>query len=661
MDTCHVKLEDGILALENDRIRRLYKWNNGHLIGLRIEDLMRGHGWDLDAAAPDMFPGRTVDAAGEGGLELMEHPATSCTPAHLRAEVVTSLDGLEIKRVFRLYPGCPAIACDLYFRGHAEDLSSALVLERLSLPRVHWRALAVRFFDVTDRNNTLVHERAILPYRFPMRLVGNLLFLDEVLQDRGLFVLKEAPCADAQLRYPGHDFVVQIGEVELVGGGLGIDDLDLETWTRAYGFVTGVTGNGDLGRLQALRTYQEQLRIHQPDRDEMVMMNIWGDRGQDTRISESFALAELAAGARLGVTHLQLDDGWQWGRSSNSAFEGGSLERIWDNPDYWTPHPERFPDGLAPVVARGRELGIETCLWFNPSKDGSYAHWRDDAETLIGLYRDYGIRTFKIDGVQVPDKRAEVNLRRLFDAVRAATDDEVVFNLDVTAGQRYGYHYFNEYGNVFLENRYTDWANYYPHWTLRNLWMLSHYVPPQNLQIEFLNVWRNADHYRADDPLAPTRVPFAYAFAITMVAQPLAWFEATGLPESAYEISSLLRSYRQHQVRLHEGQIFPMGEEPSGTGWTGFQSIREDGGYVLVLREYNDRHEARLKLHALGDRAVTFQCLLGDGSDFEVAAGPSGDVFVDFVDFSLPHPYSFALYAYAWRDPDLWMGGPVGG
>ena len=129
------------------------------------------------------------------------------------------------------------------------------------------------------------------------------------------------------------------------------------------------------------------------------------------------------------------------------------------------------------------------------------------------LYRDHGIRTFKIDGVQVPDKRAETNLRCMFDAVRAATDDQAVFNLDVTAGQRYGYHYFNEYGNVFVENRYTDWSNYYPHWTLRNVWMLSRYVPAQNLQVEFLNVWRRGRtelrSWINDKATGPLRARFA--------------------------------------------------------------------------------------------------------------------------------------------------------
>ena len=122
---------------------------------------------------------------------------------------------------------------------------------------------------------------------------------------------------------------------------------------------------------------------------------------------------------------------------------------------------------------------------------------------LIDLHRRYGIRTFKIDGVDIPDKTADVRFRAMLDKVMEATGGEAVFNLDATAGQRFGYHYLTQYGNIFLENRYTDWSNYYPHWTLRNLWTLSRYVPPQSLQIEFLNRWRNADKYPADDPLAP--------------------------------------------------------------------------------------------------------------------------------------------------------------
>ena len=640
MAECHASLAGNVLTLDTGAIRRTYEWNRGHLIGRRIDDVLRCHGWELHGESPDhAWAGGGADE--DGRLEVIDHAASTTVPAHVRAEVAAKVGSLEIKRVFRLYPGCPAIACDVYLRGSVEDLPFGAALETLALPGVHWRARAVEFFDVTDRNNTLVREVAVLPFRFERRLSGNLLYLDEALADRGLFLLKEAPTAIAHLAYPGYDFVVKVGEARAVGLGVEASDVTADAWARAYGTVVGVTGGGELGRLMALRAYQERIRVHAPCRDEMVLMNTWGDRGQDTRLCEGFALAELEAGARLGISHLQLDDGWQAGRSSNSAYEGGSLDSIWDNPAYWLPHPERFPRGLQPVVDRGRELGIEVCLWFNPSKDGSYAHWEADAQTLAGLYREHGIRMFKIDGVRAPDKRAETNLRRMFDAVRAATGDDAVFNVDVTAGLRFGYHMLNEYGNLFLENRYTDWSNYYPFWTLRNLWMLSRYVPPQSLQIEFLNLWRNADRYAEEDPLAPANVPFGYAFACTMMAQPLAWFEATGLPEAAFEIADLVRVYREHQVRIHAGRIFPIGQEPSGTGWTGFQSIRGNGGYMLVLREYNDRSAVRLQLYGLAGRTVSFETVLGQGTDFEGVSDAEGG-----ISFELPGPHTFALYAY---------------
>ena len=759
METCRAVLENGILTLENDRIRRVYAWNEGHLVGRQIVDKSGGRNWDLAGDVPDVdVPGLDVPPT-DGDLDTAWQEATAYTPAHLRARVTTHLGDLWVRRRFRIYPGCPAIACDLTLRGKppllwtlssqaggmdealiracqpwvvsaaqqfvregislsdlvdagnvallralrafdpmrepnfehyvvrwirmgvhqaipdaqrivdprldaGEELSDvwsplddrikkrvdawlgqrpAVTVERLCLSGRHLDLDCVQFYDVTDRRNTLVRRESVLPYRHEGRLTGNLLLVRDPLVGGGLFVLKEAPCSDVQLAGPGYDFMHRTGEIRAAGIGVEPDDLRPDEWTRGYGTVVGVGGGDEYALLSALRTYQEQVRIHTPGRDEMILLNTWGDRGQDTRICEGFALDELACAARLGITHFQLDDGWQAGRSSNSAYAGGSLEGIWAQEDYWSPHPERFPGGLGPVVERSRALGIELCLWFNPSKDGSYAHWREDADVLIGLYRQHGIRTFKVDGVMVPDKQADLNLRAMFERVMQATGGEAVFNLDVTAGQRWGYHYGNEYGNIFLENRYTDWGNYYPHWTLRNLWMLSRYLPPQNLQIEFLNVWRNADNYPPDDPLAPHRVPFETCFAIAMAAQPLAWFEATGLPEEAFEVAPLIRAYRAHQERIHAGQIFPIGEEPSGTSWTGFQSISRQGGegYLLVYRERNDRESAGLELWDLAGQRLRCECVAGHGADFEGAVDAAGTLRVH-----LPGPFTFALYQY---------------
>jgi len=665
MDECRAILENDTLTLENNLIQRQFAWNKGHLISQHIVDKCDGHTWTLAGTAPDcVFPGETREPA-DGALTVTRCPATPLKPEHVQADVMTRLGELDLLRRFRLYPNCPAIACEVYVRGQArgpwssvrtsegqlaniETLAAARQepwllpsLDRLGLAQPHLRLNCVQFSDVTDRRNTLAATRSLPPYRREAYLTGNLLLIHSMFDDAGLFVLKEAPCSDAQLAWPGCDFVVKQGEVQVTGVGLEPCDLKPDVWTRGYGSVVGVAAGGEFGLLSALHTYQRQVRVHQRGRDHMLMLNTWGDRGQDTKVRETFALAELDRAAQLGLTHFQLDDGWQSGQSSNSAFAGGSLENIWERADYWSPHPQRFPNGLAPVVERGKQLGIEVCLWFNPSKDKSYAHWRDDADTLIGLYRQYGLRTFKIDGVMIPDKAADLNLRAMFERVMEVTGGQAVFNLDVTAGRRWGYHYGNEYGNIFLENRYTDWGNYYPHWTLRNLWMLARYVPPQNLQIEFLNKWRNADRYPPDDVLAPCRVPFDYCFAITWMAQPLAWFEATQLPEEAFEIAPLVRLYREHQERIHAGQIFPIGDEPSGTGWTGFQSLRGDAGYVIVYREFNQRPTGRMRLWNLAGRTLRLTAVAGRGSDLITTLDENGE-----LEFHLDQPFSFALYEY---------------
>lgn len=664
MTECRAERQDDLFVIENSRVRREYAWNNGHLISRRLVDKVGGTSWELRAKEPDCaFPGHKLEPR-EGKLKVSEAAVTSVTPAHLRAEVSFRLWDLQVRRVFRVYPDCPAIACDYYLRGrphgswqpgsaHPASRGSVeseaiwqtgplepAIMERLATARHHLRVTAVQFFDVTDRRNNLVQTRAVLPYRDD-RLAGNLLLVESLLDEARLFVLKEAPCSDVQLAWPGYDFACKEGGMQVVGLGIEPEDLDPRDWRRCYGIATGVATGGEYELLSALRAYQENLRLQQPGRDHMIMLNTWGDRSQDTKLCEAFALDEIEAGARLGVTHFQLDDGWQKGRSSNSAFEGGSLEGIWDRRDYWEVNLERFPNGLRPVVGAARDRGIELCLWFNPSRDESYAHFADDLRALLKLHRDHGIRTFKIDGVDIPDKQADLNFRMFLDGLQLPTRNRIVFNLDATAMRRFGFHYLNQYGNIFLENRYTDWGNYYPHRTLRNLWQLSRYVPAQSLQIEFLNRWRNAAKYGADDPLAPCRVPFDYCFAITMMAQPLAWFEASSLPEEAFELAPVIRVYREHQEQIHAGRIFPIGEEPCGTGWTGFQSCQGDHGYFAVYRELNDRETARLNTWGLGGNNLGCTTVLGQGQDFEATASEDG-----LVEFHLPMPFTFALYRY---------------
>lgn len=663
-DYCSARLTEENLILENSRISRIFSWNNGNLITRTISDKQTGKTWSSASIKSDMsFPGQSANTNDATFSSVIVHE-TAVKPEHLEATVICRSSELEIKRIFRIYPDCPAIACDIYLRGKVEkpwaqqsfspgDMQNiekltesanpqfVPVLEKLELPGKHWQLNAIEFFDITDRFNTLVKETHALSYQDNI-FRGNLLFATDLISHNGLFILKESPTSNVQLAYPGGDFLSNFGSIRMIGAGMQQSDLDPHLWKKAYGFVTGVFGGDDVNKLLALRNYQQHNRIHRPDRDEMIMMNTWGDRGQDMKVNEAFCMSELDACARLGITHFQLDDGWQSGRSANSAYGGGSFDNIWQTPDYWKPDSVKFPRGLAPIVEKGEKLGIKICLWFNPSPDDGNCNWEKDADALISFYKKYGICTFKIDGVRMPDKQSEINFRRLLDKVVKATDGQVVFNLDVTAGKRGGYNSFNEYGNIFLENRYTDWQNYYPYWTLRNLWMLSRYLPAQNFQIEFLNKWRNTDKY-GDDPFAPDKYSFDYLFAITMAAQPLAWFEGSNLPKEAFAISPIIASYKKVMSDFHSGVILPIGDEPSGKSWTGFQSHKtgSDNGYILIFREQNESSTKVFTLPVIMAGTYRFEPVVGNGEAFNSEIETNRNITI-----SLERPDSFVLYKY---------------
>ncbi len=263
---------------------------------------------------------------------------------------------------------------------------------------------------------------------------------------------------------------------------------------------------------------------------------------------------------------------------------------------------------------------------------------------IINLFRSTGISYYKIDGVEIPDKQAEINLGKFFGKVKDQTNGKVFFDLDLTAGTRGGYFMFRYAGNLFLENRYTDWGNYYPFHTLRNVWMLSRYFPPEVLQVEFLNKWRNKDKYPSDDPFAPSAYEnFDYLFAVTMAGQPLAWFEATGLPEDSFSVSTEIDAYRKIQGDFHAGNVFPVGDEPSGRSWTGFQSVQEGKGYFLIFRENSDDGEVEIKTFLPPGSKIFITPVCGNDPDGsrECVVSSEGK-----VKFCLPAVNNYELYQY---------------
>ena len=81
---------------------------------------MSGYDFELFRKKPDfVIPGVTTHSSqGKLNIKKEENPIKL---AHLGVEIICQLGNLEIKRIFRIYPGYPPIACDYYISGEASD------------------------------------------------------------------------------------------------------------------------------------------------------------------------------------------------------------------------------------------------------------------------------------------------------------------------------------------------------------------------------------------------------------------------------------------------------------------------------------------------------------------------------------------------------------
>ncbi|TRX60668.1 alpha-galactosidase [Fulvivirga sp. M361] len=612
-------LKNDTLYIANRHVAFTYYWNQGNIVPVEAEDKTSGK--TLIFPPQDIgglvLPGENQRIT-HTELTINDQQTFPGEHVHKAITIYFNLGELQVKHLIKLYPEAPAISHTYFLKGSAaanqwtsvqtnrlnmierKDVEGERGPERIGfipLAQNHWKVKVAAFKEATDHHDNLVSESILLPYR-KEQLRGNVLIASHPQQSIGFFIIKESPIDHSQQYYNGYDFQVDKKGISIHGIGISPKDLSDE-WVRGYGYALGLAGTGKSSMHRALLTYQKQLRRYIPERDGMILANTWGDRSKDSRMNESFILDEITQAAKLGITHLQLDDGWQQGLSRNSASKAGKKWDDWSTED-WQPHTGRFPNGFKKIIDTARKKEISIGLWFNPSKANSYELWERDADILLDYYRRYGIRVFKIDGMDLADKQSEINLRKLFTKVMQATEGKVTFNMDVTAGRRVGYHYFNEFGNIFLENRYTDWGNYYPHRTLRNLWKLSAYVPAERLQIEFLNNARNAKKYAQDDVLVPQRMPLIYTSAVTLCAQPLAWMELSGLSETNTDkLKSQLTAYKSVKDLFHQCVVVPTGTEPSGfsiTGFVGFQSNRPV--LLLVYKEQTEGVDFKLDIES---------------------------------------------------------------
>ena len=295
--TAYSRLAGDTLVIGNDAIERSFLWNDGNLITTEVRDKRNGKVFLSHSKTPDCY--LVKGTLSDGHYEAKRVESDGVHEAHLLVTVACRIGTLEILRHYRIYDECAVIGCDTYLRGamaasnsketsaadrknieFAADMATEVgtpTLDRLQLEGKHWQTRVVEFFDVTDWNDNLVTERSFIPYR-RTGYRGNLLIASDNVGGGAFFILKEAPTSSTQLAYTGKDFVTEFGTFLVTGIGLSPKDVTADKWTRAYSCILGVAADNGYAALSELRRYQKGQRLLRPYRDEMVVMNTWGDR-----------------------------------------------------------------------------------------------------------------------------------------------------------------------------------------------------------------------------------------------------------------------------------------------------------------------------------------------------------------------------------------------
>ncbi len=655
---CYFTREGDTVTLGNSRIERVWRIGPSGFSTIHFVDKRTGRDWAAEGCRESVMTTET------GNISLSaltvddvfaEQIQTPISAACLRVTFRLHSDGLRIRKCFDLYPDTPAIRAWLEVTSDADRSSFDYTqVEAMSLELANAQATAVELHDLTDTTNHLATVRQT-DLAEPRKMIGNYVFIEEHAGD-GVFAYKESPVPNSQLYHLYYDSAADAQG--MAGVGAGFHNLPAGKTRRTYAFAIGVYSGGRDGGILALKEYQAARYRLQPDRDYIVSANSWGAFHED--IDEAKMIAEVEAAAEMGIESVAVDAGW------THNIMGGD------------PDPEKFPQGFGPLAARARELGVKLELWMVPNRlhdqldvlqehgdwiartnnlvpcDTLKSYW--DTQ-LVGIelcnedcfqwmksyflkFYDQGFHRFKMDTFQCDGYDTLVgDLSDHYEALRRLMHELVVerpgltFTQDSTRTNRPIYDYYMDYGVIFLENRYMPRppehnGRYHPWKTLRNLWQIAPYIPPQKINLELIE---DQEGYSPE-----------YLLATVMMANPLFWEAlAEASEESRAAMKRAVALYKQHRQGIYSGAIFPIGDMPDGFSWTGFQSHnpKTQSGYVIFYREDNEDESHTFQLKHLTQPTQFIS--VTDSSPAITCDCPT-----DGVEIALPAKRAFRLYRY---------------
>ncbi len=479
-----------------------------------------------------------------------------------------------------------------------------------SLPGEHWIIRNVKLRAFTDDNDTLTEENEVTYFRGMLQgeRQGEIFCFEDVeTGDARVVISENADYTTATLSIKKYIAVLNNG-----GNGVAI----------------GFCRVGECERL--CRDYQRRARKYER---LVTMSNTWGDRNGSVRVCRDFVLRETDAAEKIGVDIVQIDDGWQMGDTAWQADRDEQRRRIFRD-GYWDCNRDRFPEDLTPVVEYAARKGIRVGMWFAPASRNNYSHFDRDLAVLRKAYEEWGVRFFKLDMYWVTNDVERDRMLRMLKEIHTFGND-VTVQMDVTRNNRLNYLCGRQYGTVFVENRYTGSGNSFPHRILRNLWMISKYIPASRFQFELINPDLNRELYKESDPFAPSLYGMDYLFASVMLSNPLFWMEMQFLSEKRRaELAPIMAVWKEHRENLARMDVCPIGEKPNGRSLTGFLvSDGDEAKYLLLFREVTERSSA---VFSVPTKAAKAEILCANGEcSVEVKDGAIR------VDFKEPRSYAF--------------------
>ena len=664
---CRAKVKNNIFTVENSRIRRVMQCRKGIFFTSSLYDKKNEKEWVKTSGKEHDFYYSGLTCRADGlpaeltvcGAEVkiienvFQHESLS-----LLVSLYDPVRKMLIKRVYTIFPECAAIhtgtvihtpAVPLFFQ--LIECSHAIVkktlhnvIDSIGLDKNSKQVKAVSFFGRTDQTNDMVKVQAFKTAAGKnLFLQGNMIFLTDGSRN-GLFMTQEAPSCGEKRQEGECDFMVSGGAVKSLGWGIlpyEFKDCEMKTYGNVIGIFHGADENGEA----EFKKYF-CMRFKDSEENFKSMANPWGGGGAIWRknISEKFIIKEINACREMSLDMYQVDDGWQENRSLEELTGNN---RILDNAS-WSVRKDLFPRGFTKLAGHCRRLKVELCLWFAPSMNRLYRDWQDQADLLFSFYKKYGIKTFKIDGVINPCREAEENLGKLLGTLRERSGGKIYFNLDTTSGMRPGYLFFQEYGNVFLENRYQQvkgLRRFEPWKTLRNLWRLARYIPAQRLQVEFMDVEaarRLKENYSGSS--YPEKYSQEYVCSQVLFASPLCWaypsfFTAGG----RLAVKKIMMLRKKICSELYRSVIIPIGQEPSGKSWTGFQAhnFNTGSGFCIFYRETAKSKTADFTLFHLEKTIYNFESLTENSCGFCADFFRQKNINIEINDMN-----SFRLYRY---------------